>query len=344
MQVFPGLRTERLLIRPVEPADVAALHVRRNEPEVAALQAWTVPYPYERAQRIVDDVLTMTGPSDGHWWMATIVERSSDEVIGDLVVNASNELRTAEVGYSLAARHWGRGFAVEALSALVGWLLDTFPLTRLEGRLHPDNRASAMVLERTGFVFEGHTRLSFWLGADNSDDWIYGMTRADWQAWRSRPRTSPREVALVPITAANRAAALALATHHSQQAFVAPVAQSFAEALLPDEDGGFPVHPWLGLVESDGRAVGFVMVALVDRPGAEPHLWRLLIDRMHQGRGIGTRVLELVATRCRQWGASGLLVSWAEGKGSPAPFYLSHGFVPTGRVVGGEVQARRALH
>lgn len=341
--MFPGLRTERLLIRPVRPSDAAALFARRNEPQVAALQAWTIPYPPELAERVVAEAMAMTGPSDSRWWMATIEQPATGDVVGDLVVRASNELRTAEVGYSLASRHWGRGFAVEALSALVAWLYEELPLTRLEGRLHPDNRASAMVLERTGFVFEGHTRLSFWLGDDNSDDWIYGLTRADWIAWRDRPREAPGDVRLVPITAASRDRALALATHHSQQAFVAPMPQSFADALLPDEHDGSPVRPWLRLVEADGQAVGFVMVALVDRPGAEPYLWRLLVDRLHQRRGIAARVLDLLVDQCREWDATGLGVSWAPGKGSPGPFYLARGFGPTGRVLDGEIEARLPL-
>ena len=48
--------------------------------------------------------------------------------------------------------------------------------------LHPDNPASAMVMERNGFLFEGHTRSSFWLGGEVSDDWIYGLLQPDWHA------------------------------------------------------------------------------------------------------------------------------------------------------------------
>ncbi len=78
-------------------------------------------------------------------------------------------------------------------------------MTRVEGMLHPDNPASAMVLERVGMLFEGHTRSSFWVGDENSDDWLYGMTRADWEAWRDRPRSRPDEVRLVEITPDNAA-------------------------------------------------------------------------------------------------------------------------------------------
>ena len=209
--------------------------------------------------------------------------------------------------------------------------------------LHPDNRASAMVLERTGFLFEGHTRLSFWLDDDNSDDWIYGMTRADWQAWRDRPRTPPDDVRLVPVTQANKAAVLALRTHHSQQAFVAPMLRLLRRrAPAGHRRRGTP----RALAAGDrGRRqiVGFVMLALTTPHHPEPYLWRLLIDRMHQRRGIGSRALELIADECRAMGDSTLLVSWAEGKGSPRPFYLTHGFEPTGRVVEGETEGRLQL-
>ncbi len=342
--MLPVLHTPRLVIRPVRPDDVDPLFERRNDPRVAELQAWVTPYPRERAEEVITEVLALEGqPVDGQWFMATVVEAATDDVVGDLVLHPTNELRTAEVGYSLSTRHWGKGYATEALEAFVAWILEALPVTRVAGMLHPDNRASAMVLERTGFVFEGHTRLSFWLGDDNSDDWIYGMTRAEWQAWRGRPRTPPRDVHLAPVTWANKAAVLALRTHHSQRAFVAPMLDSFADALLPDVVDGAPLVPWLRAIEADDVTVGFTMLALPTPHHPEPYLWRLLIDRMHQRRGIASRVLALIADECRAMGSSTLLVSWAEGKGSPRPFYLAHGFEPTGRIVEGETEARLQL-
>ena len=341
--MFPVLRTARLVIRPVRPDDVDPLFERRNDPQVAELQAWETPYPRQRAESIVAEVLAMDGPVDGQWFMATVVEAATDEVVGDLVLHPTNELRTAEVGYSLSTGHWGKGYAAEALDAFVAWIIEALPVTRLSGMLHPDNRASAMVLERTGFVFEGHTRLSFWIGDDNSDDWIYGMTRADWEAWRDRPRTPPDEVRLLPVSVENGAAVRALRTHHSQQAFVAPMLQSFADALLPEVIDGAPVVPWMRAIEADGVIVGFLMLALTTPHHPEPFLWRLLIDRMHQRRGIASRALGLVADECRAMGDSTLLVSWSEGKGSPRPFYLAHGFVTTGQIVDGETEARLHL-
>jgi diamine N-acetyltransferase len=61
---------------------------------------------------------------------------------------------------------------------------------------------------------------------------------------------------------------------------------------------------------------------------------------MHQRRGIGRRIIEMVVEECKGWGEKALLTSWEEGLGSPRPFYEGLGFVPTGRIVEGETEAR----
>jgi RimJ/RimL family protein N-acetyltransferase len=340
---FTALRTDRLLLRPMRTDDAEPLAARRSDPDVARYQNWTTPYPIERARAMVADIVAMDGPADGEWWMLTIADLDDTAVLGDLVVHLTWQGRTAEIGYSLARDAWGQGYAVEAATELVRYLFDDLGVTRVEAMLHPDNPASAMVLERVGMRFEGHTRSSFWLDDDNSDDWIYGMIRSDRDAWRDRPRHRPDSVELVEITTDNLDAVMHLATHRSQQRFVAPVTQSLAEALVPPVEQGVTVAPWYRAVAADGELAGFVMLAR-SQPGAqEPWLWRLLVDRMHQRRGIGSRIIELVVEQCREWGDVTLLTSWTPGKGSPEPMYLARGFVPTGEIDDGEVVARRQL-
>ena len=75
----------------------------------------------------------------------------------------------------------------------------------------------------------------------------------------------------------------------------------------------------------------------------EPFLWRFLIDRKHQGRGIGWQTLELVVKQVREWGCDSLLVSWVEGYGSPGPLYKRFGFEPTGEVEDDEIVGRLRL-
>jgi RimJ/RimL family protein N-acetyltransferase len=340
--VLPTLRTRRLLLRPAVAADAPALHARRNHPEVARYQTWTLPYSLEQAEALIAEESADRSGRDG-WWMLTVEHLETGEVIGDLALGFTWQGRCAEVGYTLSYEHWGHGYATEAIEALVAHLFEQVGVSRVMGMLHPDNRASAMVLERTGFVFEGHTRLSFWVGEDNSDDHLYGITRADWEAWRGRPTGPPAEVRLVPVTHDNHRRVARLRTHKTQEAFVATMADSFADALFPPVVDGLPLVPWMRAIEADGALAGFVMVAFTTERNPEPYLWRMLVDRMHQRRGIGGRALDLVEAELRARGDRSLVVSWVEGRGSPRPFYLARGFEPTGRIVDGETEARKQL-
>ncbi len=85
------------------------------------------------------------------------------------------------------------------------------------------------------------------------------------------------------------------------------------------------------------------MTAEVTGQHPEPYLWKLLIGRLHQRRGIGQRVLALLVDRLRAEGRSTIVTSWGEGQGSPRPFYERLGFVPTGNTVDGETEARLTL-
>ena len=340
--MFQPLTTARLVIRQAKPGDGDALHRRRNDPEVAAHQHWALPFPLERARAIVEGAAAMKGPAEDDWWMATVT-LPNGEILGDLAVRIEWQGRVAVLGYTFGSEHWGQGYATEAAGAMVDWLFEDFGVSRVSAMTHPDNVPSAMVLERLGFRYEGWTRLSYWLGEDGSDDWLFGMVRDDWETWRTRPLERPQAVELVEVTAENASSVYRLETNKTQERFVATMAHSFADALIPMMWNGAPLVPWMRAVEADQEIAAFVMLALSNEFHPEPLLWRLLVDRMHQRRGIGKRVLDLVADECRAMGDKTLLTSWEEGRGSPREFYLSYGFEPTGEILEGETVGRLEL-
>ena len=55
-------------------------------------------------------------PVDGQWWMATVCLLDG-EIIGDLAVRLTWGGRSAEIGFTFASQHWGRGYALEAAEA-----------------------------------------------------------------------------------------------------------------------------------------------------------------------------------------------------------------------------------
>ena len=342
--IFQPIRTQRLILRPAQPSDADALFERRRLPDVARYQDWELPYTRTQAEQLVAALIAMDGPVDGEGWAATVAPADNpDQVMGDVYVGLKWGGRSAEIGYTFHPDHWGRGYAVEAVEATTRWLFETVGVTRVEATLHPDNVASAHVLERCGLLFEGWTRQSFWKGDECSDGQYYGATRADWDTWQSRPRHQPDQVELVPVTADNRRAVGALSTHKSQERFVAPMLGNFRDALVPPMPDGAPLVPWYRAIDADGEVVGFIMAAEATDARPNPYLWRFLVDRMHQRRGVGSAALDLFEDWCRSQGADAVEVSWVEGRGSPASMYRARGYEPSGRIEDGETHAVKQL-
>ena len=92
--------------------------------------------------------------------------------------------------------------------------------------------------------------------------------------------------------------------------------------------------------------VGFVMLSWNPSAGryqGRYYLWRLLIDKRYQRRGIGREVLAQLVDLVRAEGATELLASYEPGKGEPWPFYRQFGFQRTGKIDDGEIVIRLPL-
>ncbi len=341
---FVPIRTPRLILRPPMLTDAEALFQIRSLPEVARFQDWEMPYTFERAEKSVARYVAQDGPVDGQGWNIVVVDADTpDQVLGDLSVELRWNGQSGYFGYTFHPDHWGRGYASEASQALVRYLFIDLGVGRIESSLHPDNLASARVLEACGMIFEGLTRQSFWVGDECSDDMLYGMTRADWDAWCDRRRHRLDHVELVPMSVNNIAAVGALVTHKSQEQYVSPMLDIFRDALIPPERNGVALMPWCRAIGAGGDIVGFIMASDVTDAHPNPVLLRLLVDRMHQRRGIGSAALDQFEQWCRDAGARAIEVSWAEGPGSPASFFRARGYIASGNLDNDQIHAIKSL-
>ena len=331
------------MLRPLATGDVTAFTHYRNLPDVARYQDWRLPYTRDHAHALVDSQAHLDRPTPGEWIQIAVVDERGT-VVGDLAVGMDESGRLATIGYTLDPAYQGLGYASEAAGALVDALIERLGVHRVAATLDPANVASARVLERLGFRYEGRSVNSAFVRDEWLDDDRYAVLPRERRAWRDRELRPPREVRLVEISHDNVGRATRLRVHHSQERLVASVLESIADAAYPEHDeAGAPVVPWLRAVDADGEIVGFVMLAESTPTSPEPYLWRLLVDRAHQGRGIGRRIVELVVDRLAAEGHETMLVSWVPGPGSPDRFYARLGFRPTGELDGDEVVARLTL-
>jgi ribosomal-protein-alanine N-acetyltransferase len=84
---------------------------------------------------------------------------------------------TATLGYWLGEKFWGRGIVTEAVAALSDFWFENFPLRRISAEVFANNPASARVLQKAGFVFEGRLKNNVIKDAKLLDSLLYAKTK-----------------------------------------------------------------------------------------------------------------------------------------------------------------------
>ena len=141
----------RLLLRLPVLEDAGTLFQRvARDPQVTKYLLWT-PHPDVAATRRVIAERINVGEHDRTW---AIVLQHSDEIIG--MISCWRPVRhSAEIGYCIGRRWWGKGLMSEALEMLLA-ALDADPDGyRVWATCNVDIERSNRLLQRAGFLLEG---------------------------------------------------------------------------------------------------------------------------------------------------------------------------------------------
>lgn len=179
------IATERLVLRLLTPEDAPAMYTVFSDPEVMRYGAGSPWTTMEQA----DEYLVKGAESlaSGTALRVGIALQATGMLVGQAGLWAfSEQNRRCDIGYSLAREHWGKGYASEAVRALLGYGFDRLDLNRVEADIDPRNAASARVLERLGFQREGYMPERWIVGGEVCDTVFYGLLRSGWEAQRPR--------------------------------------------------------------------------------------------------------------------------------------------------------------
>jgi len=112
-------------------------------------------------------------------WFQYAVEHDRTH-IGDVGVDLHDNLRQAEIGFTLDPAYQGKGFAGEAVRGVLDHLFQVQGLHKVSAECDARNTASARLLERTGFTREGLRREQTWIKGEWTDDLLYGVLAQEW--------------------------------------------------------------------------------------------------------------------------------------------------------------------
>jgi len=146
------LKTGRLILDVWQNSDWTAFRPIAQDPEVMRYITGGVPWTDEQVRRFVDrQVELYAGRSFCRW---RVLDPASGHLMGFCGVGFWGQELAPEIGWWLAKRYWGRGFATEAAQCA---LRDIFGRVGLEGVIsvaEAGNTASRRVMEKLGMRLE----------------------------------------------------------------------------------------------------------------------------------------------------------------------------------------------
>jgi len=141
-----------LQVRSWRKSDLEALVRHANNSKIASNLRDQFPHPYTRRDGIEYLEFVRDQRPERNFAL-----QFGGEAIGGLGFQIGVDISriAAEMGYWIGEPYWGRGFATRAAQAASEWAFQEYKLTRVFAMVFSYNRASARVLEKAGFQFEG---------------------------------------------------------------------------------------------------------------------------------------------------------------------------------------------
>lgn len=173
------IKTERLIIRLAEPEDAENIFSYRSDFVENMYQGW---FP-NSAEDVCEYIKNMPKVMDvaNVCFQFVIILASENRLIGDMgIIFTNHDNLQAEVGCTLHKEYQRKGYATEALKAMVGYLFETLDKHRIIASIDPRNRPSIQLIERLIFRKEAHFRESYYLRGEWVDDIIYAKLKSDW--------------------------------------------------------------------------------------------------------------------------------------------------------------------
>ena len=165
---FEPLVTPRLVLRRSVPSDAERIALYRSDPDVGRYQGW------ERtdADAIREEIVAMSDRqpgAPGGWVQLSVEERDTGTLVGDVGLSPDeNDAGVMKIGYTLAPEFQGRGYAAEAVGALISYAFDRLGASVVRAYASAENLPSIRLAERVGMRlmerFEGRDGDHVWHG------------------------------------------------------------------------------------------------------------------------------------------------------------------------------------
>jgi [ribosomal protein S5]-alanine N-acetyltransferase len=174
----PTLRTERLVMRPLDHDDAGDVEALAGHADVAD-GTLTIPHPYPPGSATSWIATHQSGWDAGTDLVLAITSRDDGTLMGVIGLSIDADNARAELGYWVGVPFWNQGYCTEAAGAVIDFAFSTLGLHRVHAHHFVRNPASGRVMQKVGMVFEGVQRSGVKKGDRFEDLASYAILSSD---------------------------------------------------------------------------------------------------------------------------------------------------------------------
>ncbi|MCB2312823.1 GNAT family N-acetyltransferase [Clostridium tagluense] len=155
---FNTIETDRLIIREFNEDDFKAIHAYASKPEVTMYLPFG-PNSEMDTHIFLKKVIDYQTLKPRYDYEFAVVLKQNNILIGACGIHVTNiNNKEGSIGYCYDKQYWGNGYASESSDAIINFGFEKLNLHRIFATCHPDNIASAKVMEKIGMIKEGRLR------------------------------------------------------------------------------------------------------------------------------------------------------------------------------------------
>lgn len=144
------LETERLIIRKFDERDIDAVFAIRSDTGMMRF----IREPQDREETAAWIKLISSHWNDAKIGFCAVIKKGSNEFLGWCGLWRLKETGETEVGYAIAKKFQGKGYAREAAEAFLIYGFDVLNLKKIVAVARPENTASRRVMEKLGMSYD----------------------------------------------------------------------------------------------------------------------------------------------------------------------------------------------
>ncbi len=171
---------KKINIRKLKKSDAPFIYQNAKDFEIAKYT--TIPHPYKLKN--AEDFIKTTHQKmrKKKSFELGIELKENKKIIGIIgLTNINYNNKNAEIGYWLGKKYWGKGIMKEAIKLILKFGFKKLKLVRIYARVMHPNIASAKLLEKSGFKYEGRMRKTTLKKGKWMDDLKYSILNSEFK-------------------------------------------------------------------------------------------------------------------------------------------------------------------